>query len=78
MITLLPKVHPHHGTAATVIPELARQLHADLVAIGTVARTGIAGWLIGNTAEAILEQLQCSVVAVKPSGFVSPVTLSEE
>jgi len=52
-------------------------LQADLVVMGTVARTGIAGWLIGNTAEAILEQLQCSVLAVKPHGFVSPVKLAE-
>lgn len=74
---LAPRSHLHQGAAATVIPELAKQIHADLVVMGTVARTGIAGWLIGNTAEAILEQLQCSVLAVKPPGFVSPVTLPE-
>lgn len=43
--------------------------------MGTFARIGIAGFFIGNTAEAILEQLQCSVLAVKPPGFVSPVSL---
>lgn len=75
---LAPKFHLHQGTPATVIPEFARQIKADLVVMGTVARTGIAGLLIGNTAEAVLEQLQCSVLAVKPSGFVSPVTLPEE
>ncbi len=74
---LSPEFHMRRGTAATVIPETAKQLHADLVVMGTVARTGIAGLLIGNTAEAILEQLQCSVLAVKPPGFVSPVSLSE-
>ena len=51
------------------------RLQADLVVMGTVARTGISGLLIGNTAEAILEQVQCSVLAVKPHGFVSPVRL---
>jgi universal stress protein E len=74
---LSPQFHLRRGTAATVIPEIAKQLQADLVVMGTVARTGIAGLLIGNTAEAILEQLQCSVLAVKPPGFVSPVKLSE-
>ena len=74
---LAPKFHLRQGMAATVIPEQARQIHADLVVMGTVARAGIAGLLIGNTAEAVLEQLQCSVLAVKPSGFVSPVTLPE-
>lgn len=73
---LSPKFHLRRGAAATVIPDVARQLQADLVVMGTVARTGIAGLLIGNTAEAVLEQLQCSVLAVKPTGFVSPVKLA--
>ncbi|MCW8935641.1 MAG: universal stress protein [Gammaproteobacteria bacterium] len=75
---LAPKTHLQQGTAAKVIPEIAKRVHADLVVMGTVARTGIVGWIIGNTAEAILEQLQCSVLAIKPDGFVSPVTLPKE
>lgn len=74
---LAPRFHLQRGAAITVIPELAKQLPADLVVMGTVARTGIAGLFIGNTAEAILEQLRCSVLAIKPVGFVSPVTLAE-
>jgi len=74
---LSPEFHLSRGAASTIIPEKARQLQADLVVMGTVARTGIAGLIIGNTAETILEQLQCSVLAVKPYGFVSPVKLSD-
>jgi len=74
---LSPRFHLRRGAAPTVIPETAKQLQADLVVMGTVARTGIAGLLIGNTAETILEQLQCSVLALKPPGFVSPITLSQ-
>jgi len=69
--------HLPRGATSTIIPATAKQLQADLVVMGTVARTGIAGLLIGNTAEDILGQLQCSVLAVKPPGFVSPVMLSE-
>ena len=72
---LSAEFHLRRGAAATAIPEMAKRLPADLVVMGTVARTGIAGLLIGNTAEAVLEQLQCSVLAVKPPGFVSPVKL---
>ena len=72
-----PNTHLSKGDARNVIPELAQELHADLVVMGTVARTGIPGLLIGNTAESILDQLDCSVLAVKPPGFVSPVTLDE-
>lgn len=74
---LSPQFHLRRGAASTVIPEVAKQLQADLVVMGTVARTGIAGLFIGNTAETILEQLQCSVLAVKPLGFASPIKLTE-
>lgn len=70
---LSPRFHMARGSAVTVVPELATQLQADLVVMGTVGRAGIPGLLIGNTAEAVLDQLQCSVLAVKPTGFTSPV-----
>ena len=72
---LSPRFHVLQGSAKTVIPEMATQLQADLVVMGTVARTGIAGLLIGNTADTILEQLKCSVLALKPPGFVTTVKL---
>ena len=72
---LKPNAHLVKGWARKEIPALVRQLGADLVVMGTVARTGISGLLIGNTAEMILTQIDCSVLAIKPEGFVSPVTL---
>jgi nucleotide-binding universal stress UspA family protein len=63
------------GSARKEVPVLSRQLEADLIVMGTVARTGIPGFIMGNTAEAILNQIDCSVLAVKPPGFVTPVTL---
>lgn len=72
---LAPRFHLHRGMPATAIPEAAQQLQADVVLMGTVARVGIAGLLIGNTAEAVLEQLTCAVLAVKPADYVSPITL---
>ncbi|GAM59013.1 universal stress protein family 1 [Vibrio ishigakensis] len=41
--------------------------------MGTLARTGIPGIVIGNTAENIVQAVSCSLVALKPPGFVSPV-----
>jgi hypothetical protein len=35
------------------------------------------GFIIGNTAETILNQIDCSVLAIKPSGFATAVTLEE-
>jgi len=46
---------------------------ADLLIMGSLCRTGIEGFLIGNTAEKVLNEVSCSVLALKPSSFVSPV-----
>ena len=70
---LSPRSHIVQGIPGREIPKVATNIKADLVVMGTVARTGIAGVVIGNTAETVLSQLQCSVLAIKPKGFVSPV-----
>jgi len=70
---LSPGFHLPQGPAKMVIAPLAVQLQADLVVMGTVARIGRSGVFIGNTAEAILDQLTCSVLAIKPHGFKTPV-----
>jgi nucleotide-binding universal stress UspA family protein len=72
---LSPRLHLPKGPPKTMIATSAAGLSADLVVMGTVARTGISGFIIGNTAEATLDQLMCSVLAVKPPGFASPVKL---
>lgn len=73
---LAPHFHLRRGAATKVITDLAKELQADLIVIGTIGRAGISGLLIGNTAETILEQVNCSVLALKPAEFVSPVTLN--
>ena len=45
----------------------------DLLCMGTVARSGLRGLLTGNTAENVLPWIDCSLLAVKPQGFVTPV-----
>jgi nucleotide-binding universal stress UspA family protein len=72
---LAPQPHLRQGNPRHVIPELVKDLDADLVVMGTLSRSGIPGLLIGNTAEAILDRLGCSVVTMKPAGFESPVKL---
>jgi nucleotide-binding universal stress UspA family protein len=74
---LKPKVHLLQGRAESVVLQCAEEIGAELVVMGTVARTGIPGFTIGNTAESILGELDCSVLAIKPVGFAAPVTLDE-
>jgi len=63
------------GEPDDVIPEFVVSEGIDVLVMGTVARGGIPGMLIGNTAERVLRKLPCSVLTVKPDGFVSPVRL---
>jgi len=69
------KLQMHHvrGAPDQMIPQLVSSRNIDILVIGTVARTGIAGFVIGNTAENVVQKLGCSLLASKPNGFVSPV-----
>jgi universal stress protein E len=69
------RVHLVKGSAAAVIPRLVHRKKIDVLVIGTVCRTGIAGFLMGNTAERVLGNVKCSVLTLKPDGFVTPVRL---
>jgi nucleotide-binding universal stress UspA family protein len=69
------KIHLLKGEARELIPEIVPENEVDLVVMGTVSRTGVAGFFIGNTAESVLQQVNCSVLTVKPEGFETPVKL---
>ena len=74
---LKPKIYLVKGLAEDAIPEAVKEQQIDLVVMGTVGRTGIPGYIMGNTAETILNRIDCSVLALKPVGFVSPITIEE-
>jgi nucleotide-binding universal stress UspA family protein len=67
--------HLEEGLPGEVIPAVASRERIDLIVMGTLARVGIPGLLIGNTAERTLDHVECDVLAVKPRGFVTPVRL---
>tara|TARA_R110001583_G_scaffold65142_1_gene188362 strand:+ start:313 stop:1287 length:975 start_codon:yes stop_codon:yes gene_type:complete len=72
---LSPQTHIIQGYPDQELPKFANEIDADLMVMGTVARSGVAGVIIGNTAETILSQLKCSVLAVKPIEFISPISM---
>lgn len=69
--------HLRQGFAGEEVTGLITELEADLIILGTVARTGLSGLVMGNTCEEILDQATCSVLAVKPPGFVSQVKIKD-
>jgi universal stress protein E len=65
--------HVAIGLPEDVITQYAEQLDAELVVLGTIGRQGISAALLGNTAEHVIDKLNCDVLTIKPNGFVSPV-----
>lgn len=67
------RTHLHEGLPEDVIPKVAKEIDAELVIIGTVGRTGFSAALIGNTAEHVIDRLNCDILAIKPQGFECPI-----
>ena len=61
------------GLPEAVIEQAALRLDAEMVILGTIGRTGISAALIGNTAEHVIDLLNCDVLALKPDGYISPL-----
>ena len=66
-------IHLVHGGPGDIIPQFAHEHRVDLTVMGTLGNLGRHGVFVGDTAERVLNQLECSVLAIKPPGFVSPV-----
>ena len=73
---LPPRVHISSDPPDFAVLNYLKEHEIELIVMGTVARTGIAGFITGNTAERLLPQIPCSILAVKPKGFVSPVAVA--
>lgn len=69
------RLHVGRDTASHAILEGVERLQADLLVMGTVSRGGIAGLLVGNTAEKLLDRSECAILAIKPEDFVCPMDL---
>lgn len=70
--------HVAKGLPEEVIPDIAGQLSAGIVVLGTIGRTGLSAAFLGNTAEQVIDHLRCDLLAIKPDDFKSPVTLDDD
>jgi nucleotide-binding universal stress UspA family protein len=68
-----PVLHVERGDVAKTILSTAQRIDAALIVMGTLGRAGVAGLLIGNTAEKVLHTSDVPLLAVKPLGYESPV-----
>ncbi len=60
-----PNVHLLRGRPTVAIPELIEASQFDLLVCGTVARAGLTGLVVGNTANRMLSRVSCSILAVR-------------
>ena len=59
------KVFPYSGYRSGVL-EFAALVNADLVAVGTRGRSNLRDLVLGSTAEKVLRDSVCAVLAAKP------------
>ena len=62
------KVIGGHAHPAALIAEVAEEVGADLVVVGTRGRTALAGLLLGSVTDRLLHILRCPVLAVPSAG----------
>jgi universal stress protein E len=72
------RIHLLAGAPATVIPAFVQKKGIDLIVMGTHARIGLSGLLVGNTAEKVMARVDCEVVVVKSDDFVAAVDQEEK
>jgi len=58
----------------TAIETVARQIGSAVVVMGAISRHGMSRMVIGNTAERLLDRLDCDALIVKPAGFRNRIT----
>jgi universal stress protein E len=62
------RLHADEGRAEFVIASLAEDLNAEVVVVGTHARRGLKGILLGNTAERLVHHLTTDILTIHAPG----------
>jgi universal stress protein E len=65
--------HIHMGDVTGELRAAVGDTHAGVVVMGAVSRSGLARLFIGNTAERVLDKLDCDILVVKPRSFRTKV-----
>lgn len=60
------RMHMPIGKVGQAVTGIAKKLNTDLLVMGTTARKGVKGLVIGNSAERVLTNATCDILALKP------------
>ncbi|MGR6779404.1 universal stress protein [Moritella viscosa] len=58
-------VHIQSGAPEDVIADVVQAVDAELVILGAPTRNGLSAFLIGNTAEMVIDSINCDLLALK-------------
>jgi nucleotide-binding universal stress UspA family protein len=64
-------VHARIGSAAEEILDLASEIGADMIVIGSHGRTGMRRVLLGSVSETVVRRARCAVIVARAKGYPS-------
>ena len=62
-------MHVVHGDVPRCLLDVARQLSAQMLAMGIVSRRWLRRFVIGDTAESVIRDVPCDLLLIKPESF---------
>ena len=67
--------HIEPGPTDTMIPKILTEIGAQLLVLGTHARTGISAIAIGNTAEQLISKVKTDILVLQPKHHMIPLEI---
>ncbi|MEM7518618.1 MAG: universal stress protein, partial [Planctomycetota bacterium] len=64
-------LHVGSGSPIRAIREGTTGLRPALLVLGSVSRRGLPGVVLGNTAQRVLDQIECSLLVLKPEAVAA-------
>ncbi|HEX7115221.1 MAG TPA: universal stress protein [Steroidobacter sp.] len=58
-----------HGDVPDALSEFARQLPAQILAMGIISRRWLKRFIVGDTAETVIRRAPCDLLLIKPDNF---------
>jgi universal stress protein E len=62
-------LHVLDGSVTDVVPALARELPAQIIAMGIISRRWLKRFVIGDSAESVIRDAPCDLLLIKPDNF---------